>query len=261
IRSVSRSQTDAGILAEELHRHEVEEVLAGEAWRGRNGFGSDGWDDLGNNSSLSGGDPGTYGEVTALGARQLARSMGIDSLGSESVVFMDLGSGVGRLVVQAFLEWPAVRHAVGVELCAARSAYALQAWCRLLDSGEAHALRLKVLALARSGPREEGHPTEQQEQEQEQEQQQQVMFIEGDLLAADVSQATHIYLSSLCFGDDLMASTVGKLASEARSLEKIASLRPLPKSREAGFRYTGSVMVEMTWTDAQGTRVLLYERS
>ncbi|CAE8707791.1 unnamed protein product, partial [Polarella glacialis] len=84
IRSVSRSQTDAGILAEELHRHEVEEVLAGEAWRGRNGFGSDGWDDLGNNSSLSGGDPGTYGEVTALGARQLARSMGIDSLGSDS---------------------------------------------------------------------------------------------------------------------------------------------------------------------------------
>ena len=76
-------------------------------------------------------------------------------------------------------------------------------------------------------------------------------LLEADLLEADVRDATHIYLSSLCFGDDLMAKIVLKLKAEAQCLRRIASLRSLPCSREAGFRYTGDVDVEMTWTGAQ----------
>jgi hypothetical protein len=65
--------------------------------------------------SVAGEYASTYGEITPAGFRALARRVG---LGAQDV-FVDLGSGVGRAVVQAALE-NGVRRSAGVELAASR---------------------------------------------------------------------------------------------------------------------------------------------
>ena len=77
--------------------------------------------------------PSAYGEVTPSGARQLFDTMGVHT--ASDAVFADLGSGAGRLVVQAWLELPMVQRAIGVELAPSRHATAVSAWDSLVESG------------------------------------------------------------------------------------------------------------------------------
>ncbi|CAL1151479.1 unnamed protein product [Cladocopium goreaui] len=86
---------------------------------------------------------------------------------------------------------------------------------------------------------------------------QDVKLVEGDMLAADVGEATHIFLSSLCFGPQLMEQITEKLSKEAVKLQCLATLRALPRSNSV-FRYTGAVFAEMTWTGVEGTAIRLY---
>merc|ERR1719464_2621223 len=102
---------------EREHWRAVDDLVA-RLWRGRGGYGlgreeqaiieassvspDEGLEQRA--SSAEAGHPAsTYGEVTSVGARQLSRAMGMDCLACERpVVFMDLGSGVGKLVAQAY---------------------------------------------------------------------------------------------------------------------------------------------------------------
>ncbi|CAJ1343481.1 unnamed protein product [Effrenium voratum] len=217
------------------HRRRVDRALA-EVWKSRSGFECR----VDPDPQEDGLNPTTYGEVTASGARHLARAMGLDEAQAGPFVFMDLGSGVGKLVVQAYLEWPSVRSAVGIELAKERAEEASEAWACLLSSGLAQSLRS---ALGGGVAGEDVH------------------LLQGDMLTADLSQATHIFISSLCLGDHLLGKLVEKLSREATSLHSLASLRALPRSRTAGFCYVGSIYAEMTWTGVEGTRVLLYRRA
>ncbi|CAK0889231.1 unnamed protein product, partial [Prorocentrum cordatum] len=176
--------------------------------------------------------PSTYGEVTPLGVRQIGRALGLDKLAGEPAVFMDLGSGVGKLVAQAYLEWPAVVRAVGVELSHTRAASARAAWGDLSASGDAAELRAAAAALG-SGPRPPA-PGE-------------IVFLEGDLFEVDVSEATHIYLASLCFSDGMLSRVAGKLSAEAARLRAVASLRRFPGGLP-GFEGNGSVEARMSWS-------------
>ncbi|CAJ1422810.1 unnamed protein product [Effrenium voratum] len=217
------------------HRRRVDRALA-EVWKSRSGFECR----VDPDPQEDGLNPTTYGEVTASGARHLARAMGLDEAQAGPFVFMDLGSGVGKLVVQAYLEWPSVRSAVGIELAKERAEEASEAWACLVSSGLAQSLRS---ALGGGVAGEDVH------------------LLQGDMLTADLSQATHIFISSLCLGDHLLGKLVEKLSREATSLNSLASLRALPRSRTAGFCYVGSIYAEMTWTGVEGTRVLLYRRA
>ena len=80
--------------------------------------------------------PSAYGEVSRRGARELFKAMGLQREGV-GACFIDLGSGVGRLVAQAWLELPpsSMDRAIGVELAPTRHAAAVRAWRRLVDSG------------------------------------------------------------------------------------------------------------------------------
>lgn len=60
-----------------------------------------------------------YGEVTPLGARQLACAIFGEGEAKEvkdEAVFADLGSGTGKLVAQMWLENPFLARVVGVEI-------------------------------------------------------------------------------------------------------------------------------------------------
>lgn len=174
----------------------------------------------------------TYGEVTPLGARQLATAMfapNIANCGSEyaraealeAVVFVDLGSGAGRLAAQMFLDNPFVRKAVGVELSAQRHAIAEGAVRRLAASLD-EALNIH--------------------------------YIHGNALKADLSDATHIFISSLCFPAAVVDGLSARIArsdpfNSAPNVRVVASLSALHVLEQAGWERRARE-VQMSWGSA-----------
>ena len=211
------------------HRQIVDQILE-ECWGVGDGFEiqlNDEW--IVNGDLINGPDlyrPSTYGEITPLGARQLFAQMGMTATLSE-VFFIDLGSGAGKLVAQANLELKHLKRAVGVELAPSRHQAALTAQTKLLKKASSLSLDRPLSSK--------------------------LELIEADLLQANFSQATHIYVSSLCFTADMMKQLEKKLKTEAPKLECVASLQK--------FQGMGKAMVsfiEMSWTKPTGSTVYFY---
>ncbi|CAJ1430677.1 unnamed protein product, partial [Effrenium voratum] len=218
-------------------RSDVERVLHS-YWRGREGYKISAKEEKRLNRGV---DAGTYGELAPEGARLLAEEWGLCS--STESVFADLGSGVGKLVAQAYLEWPVLRSR-GVELSVSRHRRALEAWEALLLSEEAYELRRQALGLR--GISREPDPLEE------------VQLLQGDLLDADISDVTHIYLSSLCFSESMMFEVAHKLQKEAVHLRGLASLRPLPRAGGAARL----LELPMSWSQrGKGSIAYLYDFS
>eukprot|EP00928_Gymnodinium_smaydae_P040758 TRINITY_DN27613_c0_g1_i1.p1 TRINITY_DN27613_c0_g1~~TRINITY_DN27613_c0_g1_i1.p1 ORF type:complete len:363 (-),score=64.08 TRINITY_DN27613_c0_g1_i1:109-1161(-) len=201
------------------------------------------------------GDPickaSTYGEVPPVGVRQIVHAMGISNASEmDSVVFIDLGSGVGKVVAQAIVEWPAVRSARGVELSAARSTRAREVWKEFLASGEA--TKLRQAALARRNVDSSAAATSAVSAVES------VRFEEGDMFLANVRDVTHIFVPSLCFGDKMLQRLSEKLSSEADAAKVVATLRPFPNGI-SGFDKVETFVAHMSWM-ASGVRTHLYKR-
>ncbi|KAL7540126.1 hypothetical protein ACHAXR_010943 [Thalassiosira sp. AJA248-18] len=208
-------------------------------------------------------DASTYGEITSLGARQLFHHMGLTKNTANANMnskpnyqFFDLGSGGGRLVLQSHLELPSVFKSVGIELSPSRHNIAVQTWENLVESGDA--LRIRKLAERSWGMKTDSDIST-------------VKLHEGDLFELDISQATHLYLASLCFSEDMLERLVDKIAREGTSLQIVASLRVLPllqdgkvQTDEAKIKHVslGSdpwmEFVEMSWTKARGDGCPVY---
>jgi hypothetical protein len=210
-----------------------------------------------------------YGEVTRVGARVLFAAMGLchappaelsmsgetlggfpmdglpmsgfdvtrDRKSGSRASFVDLGSGAGRLVAQAWLELPdTVERAIGVELAPGRHAAAVRAWKSVCAADDASALR-----------NDGGDPE----------------FVLGSMFNADLSAATHVYVSSLCMSDTLLDQLWAYLTQPgiAPHLEVVASLREF-RSPKAATDLVGSVEVPMTWNRTggrRGTPVFVYK--
>mmetsp|Transcript_6680 Transcript_6680/g.9544 ORF Transcript_6680/g.9544 Transcript_6680/m.9544 type:complete len:290 (+) Transcript_6680:144-1013(+) len=85
----------------------------------------------------------TYGEITELGARQLFTFMNLlkkdtttNSNNSGSVKFFDVGSGTGKLVLQAYMELSSLSKSVGIELALSRHDIAVQVYNELYHSSQ-----------------------------------------------------------------------------------------------------------------------------
>ena len=222
------------------HRKAVSDLLA-KGWNTSEGFTravSDIERDVDYDAPNDNGPgPSTYGEITILGARQLFNYMEMTREKQGDIVFLDLGSGVGKLVMQTFLEVPRLRRAVGVELEASRHDSALRAWNVI----EKHARALRDSLGEQSSVFFAGAT---------------VQFIRGDLYEIDVSQATHIYVASLCFSSEMMERLADKLLNEASRLEVMATLKPFPARFEGGK--PAKEFVEMSWTRSRGEGCAVY---
>lgn len=205
--------------------------------------------------------PSVYGEITSLGARQLFHHMELTTTKSSvdfgddttsrdeasSVVFMDWGSGTGKLIAQACLELSDLSpsfdndptktkrrldQAIGIELALSRHELALVSKTHLLtgslvdlDDAQAEWLRSAM------------------------------QFRQGDLLKDDsTTKATHVYISSLCFTPDMMHHLEEKIASGHDRLEWVATLRQLPNSSIIPQVH----YIEMSWSRPKGTAVYFY---
>jgi len=66
-----------------------------------------------------------FGELTPSGVEKMLDSAHLD--GSSASVMYDLGMGLGRLIIQSFLQHPNLKKVIGVELCPSRAAVAFAA--------------------------------------------------------------------------------------------------------------------------------------
>eukprot|EP00980_Cylindrotheca_fusiformis_P013087 scaffold3281_cov129-Cylindrotheca_fusiformis.AAC.6 len=213
-------------LAQWKKRQEIDNILA-ECWGANDGYEvqlSDEW--IVNGERFLGSQdmyrPSTYGEITPLGARQLFDEMEMQERKHDDIVFMDLGSGAGKLVLQAYLELECLAYAVGIELSPTRHQTALRSLDRVR----------KMQPQKRKGS---------------------VEFVEGDIFHSDISKATHIYVSSLCFTPVMIQDLESKVKHEATCLECIASLTKLERLGKASVCY-----IEMSWTKPNGLPVYFY---
>ena len=143
----------------------------------------------------------TYGEITPLGMTTLGKRMG---LGADDV-FADLGSGLGRAVVQAVAEFN-VKRSVGVELAGSRHRRAMM---QLYDLDDGIASRVR--------------------------------FVLGDCADSELwgrggclEDVTALYISSLLFAPPLMQRLADRLATAPACLRMVASLKPFPDAALLG---------------------------
>ena len=188
--------------------------------------------------------PSTYGEITTSGVRQLGRLMEMSSAGQD-VVFMDLGSGVGKAVVQAYLEWPVVQRSIGVELARSRARAAMASWNLMLSSGRADQLREAIVQLGDTSARTSSDSSEA------------VQLLQGDMLHADVSDVTHLFVNSLCLTSEIMRRLAAKLSREASKLHSVVVLKSFPNGL-TGFQLVRTASLEMSWS--AGVEGKLYQR-
>lgn len=153
------------------------------------------------------GDP-TYGELTPAGVDRLLRELEP----TPDDVFYDLGSGIGKVVLQVAMSVPIAR-CVGVELSASR--------CRLARTALRRARR-RGLILARR-----------------------TVIRHGDLLAEPIDDATMVYTCSTAYSLRFMAMIARKLRSVPRSLRFVTLQELITVPR--GFRHVRTVTVATTW--------------
>lgn len=86
-------------------------------------------------------------------------------------------------------------------------------------------------------------------------------LFQGDLFQMDISTATHIYIASLCFTDEMMSMLSTKISNEGGDqLQYVATLKPFPIDFEdiSGFNQREARYVEMSWTKPRGMGGVVY---
>lgn len=158
------------------------------------------------------GFEGTYGEITPEGVRMLLDLLQVDV----NDTFYDLGSGTGKVVLQAFLTTPC-RRAVGIELSTQRHHTADRARSRILDAFNTHS----------HGSR--------------------LHFEQGDASLTSIEDATVIFMCSLCFPDVVMRKIARHLEAAAQPGTIVLSLKPFDDY--PGMTLLGHISLPMTWTN------------
>lgn len=142
-------------------------------------------------------------------------------------IFYDLGSGVGKMAVQVYLNTP-VKKVVGVELSPTRHAKAEKVIRRCMQSNLMEKDRTLTLC-------------------------------HGDMLELDINDATIIYMCSTCYPPELLEQLVIKF-SQLQPGARIISLKELPNYTQHGLEFVKEVRLPMTWSREDGSPVYIYRR-
>jgi hypothetical protein len=186
--------------------------------------------------AVGGPDAALYGELTPLGFRALVSHLG-GLRATDS--FADLGSGLGRLVVQAAKEY-GVARACGVEFAASRHELAEEA---LAQEDESVVNRVALVEGDCSDP---------------------TLWAAGGPLA----DATVVYAGSLMFSEELMGK-LARLIEASTSARVVASLKQWSAAPQGWCEQAPAERFETSWTAPQslksegdaGTPVFVYVRA
>ena len=154
----------------------------------------------------------TLGEILSPSVNKLFSLMPLTS----DDVFVDLGSGLGKIVIQAFLQSD-VREAIGIEIvpwmheCATKAASRLQQHMPELFANR------------------------------------KLTFLSGDFLSTSFNAATVALINATCFGPELLHA-LGRIIEQTPSIHTVFSMRPIPDLQRLHFRR--AVSVECSWDAA-----------
>lgn len=168
----------------------------------------------------------TYGEITQRGAAQLFADPLVNLRAGDT--FMDLGSGLGKLVADAAILAGASRS-IGVELSDFRWSEGCKALGMIasnLDGGGTGG--------SGAGGGHRGGLMRHME------------LRRGNMLHADVSSADVVYVASLCFRPGLMEQLRAVLARKLKTGARVASLRRFPSGPRLVLQAT--LRVPMDWS-------------
>jgi hypothetical protein len=161
-----------------------------------------------------------YGEITAAGTRRVVAATGL----GDGDVFVDLGSGIGKVALQVALTVPGVR-CIGVEIDSLRHEKACKALQRALARG--------LLAAG------------------------QCVFQHRDIRDTDLSEATVVLANSTCFPPPLVRLIARHVAGQAHPVTLVATEALHPRTA-APLRHLASIHCPTSWNAAH--QVHLYRR-
>ena len=171
------------------------------------------------------GKEATYGELSAEGMVQLLHGIPEAHPLDEAALLVDVGSGVGKLLMATVLLTPA--RARGIELVAERAARAEAARADALGAGLLTEEEARRVALRHADATARG-------------------ALDG---------ATHVYMANLCFPEALNRAMLAALAA-VPSLRCVATLRDLPlrdawpaDARACRLERVAERLVGMSWAD------------
>lgn len=172
----------------------------------------------------AGGAP-TYGEITWDSAVTLLNDPDLNL--QESDIFYDLGSGVGKLCIMAYLISP-VTKSIGIEL----------AECRFIEAEKAKkSLKKSITASLKKKLRGK-----------------KIIFRKNNILTAPFEDATVIYMCSTCY-EPMMKPLMERFAQLPNGV-RIISLKALPEHPD--IQQIKELTLPMTWKPA-GTLVHIYK--
>jgi Histone methylation protein DOT1 len=145
-----------------------------------------------------------------------------------AVRFYDLGSGTGKVIFQVYMQVPRLSHAVGVELSPTRHHAAVRAYkhaatataCTTdknntnennksrLDEARASMMSMLTTVFAAVGCSSRTSTRSNHLLAN-------IELLQGDLFSLDLSNATHIWISSVCFPRKMMEKVSHKIVSES----------------------------------------------
>ncbi len=155
----------------------------------------------------------TYGEILYSGVDKLLSNVAL----KEQDVFVDLGSGLGKLLLQVFLK-SSVGKAIGIEL-----------------ASELH--QQALLAADKVQHELPGFFSNQRQLE----------FLQGNFLEIPFMEASVMLLGSPCFGVKLLEE-LGEIFNRVPGLHTVMSLRPIPNLQR--LRFKKAIRVECSWDSA-----------
>jgi hypothetical protein len=152
----------------------------------------------------------TYGEILYCGVEKLISEAKL----TEEDVFLDLGSGSGKVVIQVFLK-TMVKEAIGIELLP-----------ELFQQSLFVSKRLKQeLPDFYTGNRE-------------------LAFLHGSFLDISLNGATVVVINSICYSQYFL-SRLGEIIDKTPSIHTFMTLRPITTMRRLSFKKT--IRVECSW--------------
>lgn len=157
------------------------------------------------------GGAATYGEIKFESAQKLLEYL----KPTRDDVFYDLGSGVGKFVLQAYLTTD-IKKSVGIEL-----------------SGTRYELAVKALKATAESNLFDPH--------------REAKFLNENIITADFSDATIVFTCSTCYSEELMEKIAEKLM-KLKPGTKIASLKEF-KSHPR-LKKVETLKLPMTWSDS-----------
>ena len=205
-----------------------------------------------------------YGELTRQAVEKMAATVGM-SEEQPTGHFFDLGSGAGKIPMHMLLRGYA-SAATGVEISVNRHSAAVHlAQEYLVGEGDSEALEVLTgkaeggsgLGVTSNGNNGNGDKGMHKGRKQ-------LHLLEGDMLEADLADATVIYMNHACFPEDIVAALVDRLLSPtaAPQLEVVLTTPRLPALVESGLFVAdpGYLNLEMEMYDGYGTLLTVYRR-